>query len=140
MLGSSSCDDSDRSCTGAECGSPGTFVLLRDDAGAPVLARGERRVSRGADIGVPQPFDCRSTPDAGQPTCSEGSLPLFEFNLSPSLVYELRFTRADGSFTPWQAVPLELEQVTDPDFNGPGCACSWYKAEPASVIVPADAR
>jgi hypothetical protein len=69
-----------------------------------------------------------------------GALRLNEYNLRPELVYELRFARADGSMTPWQVVPLELERKTDPDFNGPGCSCSWYIAQPASVTVPADAR
>lgn len=69
-----------------------------------------------------------------------GALRLDEFNLSPELVYELRFAGADGSLLSWQVVPLEVERHTDPDFNGAGCSCSWYVAKPASVIVPSEAR
>ena len=51
---------------------------------------------------------------------------------------ELRYQRADGSFTDWQAIDLPLEAETDPDFNGPDCPCTWYRARAEPRVVPTD--
>jgi hypothetical protein len=121
------------------CGASQTLVRLVDETGTRIATVGEQRTSRGSGTGVPEPFDCRPGADAGTGPCTDGSLVLFDFNLAPSTVYEVRFARADGSFTSWQRILLEIEEHTDPEFNGPGCPCTWYEAAPASVIVPADA-
>ncbi len=122
------------------CLSLPTVVSLVDDAGAPVAARGERRTNRESQLGVALPFDCGLTADAGVAPCRNGFLFYPEDHLAPGIDFEVRFALADGSFTAWQPVPLELERHNDPDFNGPGCPCSWYNAAPTSVIVPAEAR
>jgi len=105
-----------------------------------VAARGEQRITRGSGAGEPQAFGCSPAEDAGAAPCTDGVLIFSDFNLSPDVIYELRFARSDGSYTPWQRVALEPQKHTDADFNGSGCPCSWYEAEPVSVVVPADAR
>jgi hypothetical protein len=112
---------SDRECTDADC--VGKFVIAPvDDAGAPVAARGEARNARGIT----------SFP-------VNGEYLLWDSAISPNDAAEIRFELADGSFTPWQPIPVNYERHTNPDFNGEGCSCTWYDAS-ARVVVPADAR
>jgi len=128
------------SCVLLACGSGPTTVFLRDDGGAPVIARGERRARWGDDLLPVQEFDCRPGANVGSEPCVDGTFTMHVTYLSPDLTVELRFARPDGTFTPWQPIPLLLEPHTDPDFAGPDCPCTWYEAEPATVIVPAEAR
>jgi hypothetical protein len=113
------CSD-DHACTSMACG--GEFVVaLVDDAGLPLAAHGEFRNTRGTTTFKTEKFGW------------------VDFALSPNDAAEIHFELADGSFTPWQSIEFEFERHTDPDFNGPGCSCSWYDAS-SKVVVPAAAR
>lgn len=140
LLALTACPDDDtRTCTAADCSSPETSLLVADESGAPVAARGEHRLSQDGEVGPAQAFDCGPNPDAGVARCVGGTSSV-GVRFAPGAVFEVRFLRADGSWSDWQQVPLSLSEHTDPDFNGPGCPCTWYVAAPLSVTVPADAR
>jgi len=140
VLGSgflSGCED-DGECTLVGCSGGTLKVTLVDDAGAVALARGELRTNRRPD---PRRFDCTREPSNGSSnTCRAGVVQLYPETLTPSSLVEFRFERSDGSLSEWQPVEIAYEQHTDPDFNGPGCGCSWYTFTPEPVLVPVDAR
>ena len=129
------CGDDDRTCTAMACGSGDFGVSLVTDGGQPASARGEYR--RGRTDPVVTRFNCDDDRAADEVACTGGRVGLPSF-AGPGLVFEMRFQRPDGSLTEWQIVNLHIESVTDPDFNGPGCPCTWYEARPDPVIVPAD--
>lgn len=124
-------------CTAADCPGFGSITLL-DAEGERVLARGEVRPP-GATEGVG--FDCTEPASPATISCDdEGTLWLGEVPTGDAPpVYEVRFQLSGGGFSDWEEVELELEEVTDPDFNGPGCSCTWTEGH-ASVTVPADAE
>jgi hypothetical protein len=135
----SACDAALHECAGALCRGDLPEVALVDEAGNASAARGEHRSVDARDEPA-TPFDC-SPPDAGQPSlCSEGRLLLSVFEAYPGRRVELRFQLRDGSWSAWQALDLEITSHTDPDFNGPGCSCTWYTAKAAPIVVPPEAR
>jgi hypothetical protein len=110
------CSD-DHACTDMDCG--GTFVVaLVDGAGLPAAGRGE--IKEGHSI-----------------TAFEGNGGFVSVSsvISPTGAAEIRFDLQGGSFTPWQPLLVAYERHTDPDFNGPGCSCTWYNAR-ARAVVP----
>ena len=128
-------------CSDTLCGGAVPEVALVDEAGDPALVRGEYRLADSSGTGAGS-FDCaRRAPGAapGWP-CSEGTLSLPVDDVRPELAVELRFVLADGSWSAWQAVELEITRQTDPEFNGPDCPCSWYSATATPAVVPAEAR
>jgi hypothetical protein len=137
-LASAACQG-DRTCTLAECVGDPIEVALVDEAGAGVAARGELR---GLDSVEPARFDCFDDPGASEVDfpCYDGLIRPFAYNLAPDERLELRFQLADGSSTDWQPLDLAITSHTDPDFNGPGCSCTWYTATTTPIVVPAEAR
>jgi hypothetical protein len=135
------CGEDDPSCTARDCPSDMPTLLLVDDAGQPVAARGELRNNLTE---VAQPFDCSLS--NGPPTatnrlaCNDGVLAAQNTNLQGDTRIELRFGLAGGELSEWQTVALDITSDTDPDFNGPGCPCTRYEATAAPVLVPANAR
>src|SRR5262245_50283008 len=128
------CGDDDRSCTAKGCG--GSIELpLVTESGQPATARGEYR--RGRTDPVVTRFNCSDARAADEAACAGGVIHMDGFP-GPGPVFELRFQRPDGTFTDWQIVDLKIEAITDPEFNGPGCPCTWYEGRPDPVVVPAD--
>jgi hypothetical protein len=69
-----------------------------------------------------------------------GTIVLPYLDLRPGTASEVRFEVANGAWSEWQEVVLDLTERTDPDFNGPGCPCTWYTATARAIVVPVDAR
>jgi hypothetical protein len=129
------------SCLGQTCHlvDCGGFVevALVDEAGSAIAAvRGEYR--EGLQPGTVSSFACdaNNAPSAGRVTCKDGKLSL-QAARNLDAIDEIRFQLADGTFTEWQEVTLRVREHTDPDFNGPGCSCSWKSATAEPVVVPA---
>ncbi|HEX2874220.1 MAG TPA: hypothetical protein VHP33_23360 [Polyangiaceae bacterium] len=125
-----------QSCTDmAAVGAP-VRVALVDDAGAPVIARGEVRYSLDGEG-----FDCTtaSTNGGTQAGCKHGVLELQPLNSRTDTI-ALRFRLDDDSFTDWIPVDLTVKSSTDPDFNGPGCGATTFSGTAKPVIVPEAAR
>lgn len=138
-VAASACNDLPHECASAWCSGNLPEVALVDDAGNPSAARGEHRSveARGEPA---RPFDC-SPPDAGQASlCSEGRVLLSVFEARPGTRVELRFELQDGSWSDWQVLELDITSHTDPEFNGPGCPCTWYTATAEPIAVPVEAR
>ncbi len=133
------CDSSE--CERADCSSDVVQIAFVDDAGDPVIAKGEYRALRGAVVALQLAFDCSTEPGASDAdgTCIDSELSVGP-PWSADYAVEVRFALADGEFTDWQAVPLEVTTVTDPDYNGPGCECSRYEGSAEPVVVPEEAR
>jgi hypothetical protein len=53
---------------------------------------------------------------------------------------EVRFELPGGELGEWQPVALEVTSDTDPDYNGPGCACTTYSGSAEPIVVPEEAR
>jgi hypothetical protein len=85
-------------------------------------------------------FDCSRSSQNGPGDICTDSVLFFRIPLHPESFVEVRFELQDGSMSEWQVVSLELSKHTDPDFNGPGCSCTWYSATVAPVVVPANAK
>jgi hypothetical protein len=132
------CEDT-RTCTLVECTGGPLEIALVDEAGAPVAARGELR---GLGSVEPARFDCLDDPRGSEVevSCDDGLLPPFVYNLAPDTRVGLRFALADGSWTEWKRLDLDVSSHTDPDFNGPGCSCTWLEATTPPVVAPAAAR
>jgi hypothetical protein len=130
------CGNDDRSCTAAACGGGSFAVSLVTESGRPASVRGEFR--RGRTNPIVTRFNCGDGREADETACPGGIIGMPSF-AGPGPVFEVRFQRPDGAFTEWQIVDLRIESVTDPDFNGPGCPCTWYEAQPEPVVVPAAA-
>jgi len=133
------CEES-HSCTLVGCGGVEPQLAFVDESEAPVTASGERRTTSHPE---PRTFQCAGqwAPDAG--SCGGGLIRFAQVGgngISRQDVLELRFLLSDGSFTEWQSVPLHVEGHTDPDFNGPGCPCSWDDITFDPLLVPAGAR
>jgi hypothetical protein len=126
------CGDDVHSCTLKACGAASPSITLVDESGLPVVARGEVQDPDN------HPFDCTlSSPTSG---CQSNVVFTWGYVGSSSYRLQIRFEQGDGSFTAWQRVDVEIESHTDPDFNGPGCSCTWYTATAAPIVVPAAAR
>ncbi len=112
-------------------------VALVDSAGNPARPSGQVRQVGGADA---QPFDCAVTSDTvtHYAECENGVL-FLGFIEDGTERYEVRFELAGGGLSDWQDVQLELSPHTDPDFNGPGCSCTWFEGAAEPIVVPADA-
>jgi hypothetical protein len=135
----SACDDLPHECASADCAGALPVVALVDEAGNPVAARGEQR-SADYPAAPATTFDCEPA-DAGQPTlCADGQLLLSVFGERRGTRVELRFQLQDGSWSDWQVLDLDITSHTDPEFNGPGCPCTWYTATAEPLAVPVEAR
>lgn len=121
-------------CTLAACGGSETLVSFVDGQGEPVRTQGEVRSHGSRYEHSPVTFDCRRD----SPWCEGGVLGVSAPQGSDG-VLEVRFRSAEGGFTEWQALDLEVSEHTDPDFNGPGCSCTSYEAAPLTVLVPPEA-
>ena len=86
-------------------------------------------------------FDCTQTSELAtaetEADCTDGVL-LLAYTSAGTERFEVRFRLESGEFSSWQEVPLEYTSYTDPDFNGPGCACTSYDGV-AEIVVPEDA-
>lgn len=112
-----------QSCTDMDAVGPPVRVPLVDDAGAPVVTRGEVRYTNHRE----STFD------------SDGTLELDPiYNRTDAIA--LRFRLDADSFTDWIPVDLTIQSMTDPDFNGPGCEATSYSATAKPVVVPAAAQ
>jgi hypothetical protein len=140
----SACSD-EHACTDADCLGLAPGIPLVDESGMPVIARGEVQNLSG---GGQSPFDCtvpvpivvpgpRPIPASG---CVGNVVVAGGEARSSKAASQIRFEQSDGSFTPWQPVAVDVTRHTDPDFNGPGCPCTWYSASAGDVIVPVSAR
>jgi hypothetical protein len=72
--------------------------------------------------------------------CNDNVVSAAPLYRGPGSTIEVRFELANGGWTEWQPVALTFERHTDPDFNGPGCECSWYTATAEPILVPAGAQ
>jgi len=133
------CGADTHSCTAKGCVGGPVDIQLVDDAGAPVSARGEYKTNRNSET---RSFDCSVTPESSNldADCTDGQVTVFPFIADPGTTLQFRFALADGSLTDWQGIRLDYESETDPDFNGPGCSCTWYNATSEPAVVPAEAR
>jgi hypothetical protein len=136
-------DDLPHECNAASCGGGSPPVVeLVDAAGTPAAVRGELRGTgpwNALEVGA---FDC-SLPPIGnalqQPRCGEGGVLSLSNELRPDWRLELRFQLQDGSWSEWRRVLLDITTHTEPEFNGPGCPCTWYTATAEPFVVPANA-
>jgi hypothetical protein len=125
-------------CTLSLCGESAE-VQLTDQDGNPVAARGQvRDIATEFEIA----FDCSSNSQRNVRSlaCRDNVVLLAGIIPRPGSIVEVRFGLQDGSISEWQPLSLQLSEHTDPDFNGPGCPCTWYSATVAPVVVPGDAQ
>jgi hypothetical protein len=117
-------------------------IVLVDEAGEPASARGEYRSSNSWSSTGPARFDCTAGPAdaASARPCVEGRVAVGSVDMQPDARAEVRFELRDGSWSEWQSLALDITSHTDPEFNGPGCPCTWYTATAAPIVVPAEAR
>jgi hypothetical protein len=111
-----------------------------DESGVPVTASGERRTTSYPE---PRAFTCAGQEALDGGSCGGGLVrfaPVGGNGITRQDVLELRFLLSNGSFSEWQPVPFDAEGHTDPDFNGPGCPCSWDDITFDPLLVPAGAR
>ncbi|HTV21083.1 MAG TPA: hypothetical protein VMG12_20500 [Polyangiaceae bacterium] len=132
--------DGTRICTLKGCGGGIEDLRFIDDTGAPALARSEFRTSDARGEAVQITLDCSPPSGAHIPGCSAGAFEFMALDFSPQTLVDVRFGRPDGSWTDWQPLPLTQTEHTDPDFNGPGCPCTWRTATTPPLVVPPDAR
>jgi hypothetical protein len=122
-----------QSCTDMAAVGPPVRVAFVDDAGAPVVARGEVRYTHHREL----TFDCSAwSAGGGEARCELDLEPLN----SRTDAIAVRFRLDDGSFTDWIPVDLTIQSNTDPDFNGPGCGATTLSGTAKPVIVPEAAR
>ena len=130
--------DAEHSCAAVLCAGNGVDVPVVDEAGDSVAVKGEWRAS--GQVASPEPFDCTiSQPLAPVPDCDGNVLHLGAI-LQGNTSLELHFKDPSGAWSEWLPVAMTLEAHTDPDFNGPGCPCTWYSASAEPLIVPAASR
>lgn len=112
-------------------------VALIDAAGDRAEPSGELRDVGGSTA---QTFDCAVTSRVATDNaeCANGVLFLGYLSTGDER-FEVRFKLDDGSWSLWQEVPLDVSTYTDPDFNGPGCACTWYDGTTSPIVVPESA-
>lgn len=134
------CGGAEHSCTLKACGGGPAPLRLIDEAGALVAARGEYRTNR--EPPEQWPFDCTVGPRASDSDadCTNNMVTLHVYDQGPSTVLQMRFQLVDGGWSEWQGVPLAFEEHTDPDFNGPGCPCTWHTVTAEPVVVPSGAH
>jgi hypothetical protein len=143
LAAASGCDETpDKvTCTLGVCGGGTVEVELVDDDAQAAWARGEYRSRGASSASQPTAFDCSLSADAGRYLpCSGGTLRLDSFTAWPTAVVEVRFVLNDGTWSAWQAIDLEFTEHIEPDFNGPGCSCTWYTATAAPIVLPPEAR
>ena len=133
------CNES-HSCTLVQCIGVEPQLAFVDEGGVAVTASGERRTTSQPE---PRTFTCagQEAPDGG--SCGGGLIRFADVGgsgITRQDVLEVRFLLSDGSYSAWQPVPFEVEGHTNPDFNGPGCPCSWDDITIEPVVVPAGAR
>jgi hypothetical protein len=133
---------SERSCNAMACGGLPLALALQDDAGDPVAARGEYRSNTPGSVA--SAFDCSFERGDASPTpnlqCRDGVILNAIHDVRPGTVVEVRFELNAGGLSDWQNVPLQVTERTDPDFNGPGCPCTWYSGTARAITVPTEAR
>jgi len=118
---------SDHNCTLVAC-SGSQVVALVDATGNAVAARGELLASGSSEAVA---FDCttKTLCDARmQVQVTDGD--------------KLRFELSGGDWSEWvtfDEADFEPTETTDPDFNGPGCPCTWTDLR-ATLEVPAEAQ
>lgn len=131
------CDDGE--CERAACESEPFQVAVVDDAGDPLAVKGEYRISSPGREDATVSFECH-------PEQADESVRCFDNELTVGPAWaddfemEVRFELADGELSEWQPVALEITSETDPDYNGPGCACTTYSASAEPIVVPEEAR
>lgn len=105
-----------------------------DSAGNVATPSGQVRQVGDPDA---QPFDCAVTSDTvtEYADCENGVL-FLGFVEDGTERYEVRFELAGGGLSDWQEVQLDSASHTDPDFNGPGCACTWWDPTVEPIVVP----
>lgn len=141
-------DDAALTCTDKGCSNQGPVqVQLVDESGAPVAARGEYRViGERSESPEPVPFECAALAGDAAPSganCSNAVVELgsaLSIAVFPSVRLELRFELEPGGMTEWAPHYLTYVEHTEPDFNGPGCECTWQEIQAPPAIVPAGAR
>jgi hypothetical protein len=127
-------------CTAVGCLGRVLEVTLLDENGAAAPARGEFRDTAS---GYPaQEFDCSVDPDDtfNDLDCFDGTIRLDPFFVTPEMELEVRFQMAEGDYSDWESVALQITDRVIEDFNGPGCDCTVYDAFGSVVEVPAGAR
>ncbi|MEO8183125.1 MAG: hypothetical protein ABI895_30205 [Deltaproteobacteria bacterium] len=130
--------DGPRDCNTGACSGPAVTLALVDESGQGVAAKGEYRSNDGRSL--PQPFDCTLARTSLFAACAENVVRLYTFNLQPGMSHEVHFEGDNGEWSEWLPVPLQLTRRTDPDFNGPGCSCTWYTGQAEPLVVPAAVR
>ncbi|HTV20013.1 MAG TPA: hypothetical protein VMG12_15115 [Polyangiaceae bacterium] len=136
-------DDLPHECTSASClGGAPPAVELVDDAGNPAAPRGELRSTGPWNALEVAAFDCSRPPSVGgpPPRCDAGGVLTLSNEVRPDWRLELRFALLDGAWSEWRRVLLDISSHTEPEFNGPGCPCTWYSATAEAIVVPAEAR
>jgi hypothetical protein len=129
------CGDGAHGCTLVQCAGNGLQVPLVDASGQGVAAKGQYYTSAGG--GSTHSFDCtgaaspKSYADCEDDRLQVGGL------VQPGIEVQIHFQDAGGAWSEWLPVPLTLNPHPDPDFNGPGCPCTWYSATAEPLIVPA---
>ena len=136
MLGSWLVGCEARDCTEMGCVGYGVQLALVDESGKQVAAKGEYRSNAAG--ATARDFDCTET-RLPLSHCQDGLLELGEL-LAPDLAFDVRFRDDQGDWTAWSPVAVTLSEQTDPDFNGPGCPCTWYAGTAEPLLVPVTAR
>lgn len=131
------CSDDTHSCTLKACIGRDVELALVDEAGGAVAATGEYRVSSPSTEPLTAQFDCTDTADDAR--CRDGVVVLSSATDAAAVV-ELRYELEPGTYTEWERVEIQYTEQTDPDFNGPGCPCTWYDGADRSTLVPEAAR
>ena len=125
------------SCTLVDCTGNDVKLLLVDEAGDAVLARGELRGTHRQT----QAFDCTVAPDPNHTglDCDHSSLLIGPVHNDDDS-FDIRFEFEDESFTDWIPVALTIEKNPIADFNGPGCDCTQLNGSAMPVTVPPAAQ
>ena len=129
-----------RDCTFAACGGSTPELPFVDESGAPVTASGELRTTQ---LPEPREFICWGQQAPRGEPCGNGVLGFTHVGghgIDRNDLVEVRFRLSDGTLTEWQPAAYDVERHTDPDFNGPGCPCSWDEITLEPMIVPAAAQ
>lgn len=135
------CDEGDtesRSCNPISCGGRPLEIRLSGNDADATRPSGEVRTREPAER---KPFHCGSSTNVStDPHCASGVLHLGPFGIGPETNIEVRFDMADGTFSDWQDVPLNITEHTLEDLGGPGCDCTYYTGTASPITIPAGAR
>jgi hypothetical protein len=127
-------EEQPRSCTAAGCGGASLPVAFVADAETLSSLKGEFRQSEMPERLLR--FHCGQAEDDLELPCADGRVDLGVTPVWPGVTVEVRFAIAGGGRSDWQKVVLNLSERTLEDFNGPGCPCTYYQANPDPVTVP----